>query len=180
MSIYTLYKSREIKKNIYREERDKMGNFLLTTVQKKVFPEGVSTDVMKRISEMDTFYPVKTNNADLFKKTKLGVYNAGTQLLTSNGVKDFDTIKDICKEAGVQVKVDSVETKYVADAEQTGSVNVYTLTGANGIKMEINDINAKQFIKRERGAFDDMLEGLISEVSTGRIQLPKKNDQVAA
>ena len=161
-----------------------MSNFstgnLLSTVQKKVFPNGIAFDVMQRLDSMDVFHPVQLDNLDAFDGAGLNVQQKAMNLFHTTDLQNSDAVKNACQGLGLRVKVDSVETKYVADAEQTGSVSVYTFTDRNGKKVSINNINAKEYIQQEQLAFDNLLVGVIDEVVSGKIQLPKQEEAQAA
>lgn len=170
---------------VQREKREKkMSNFstgnLLATVQKKVFPNGVAFDVMQRLDSMDVFHPAQLNNLDAFDGAGLNVQQKAMNLFNTTDLQNADAVKNACQGLGLKVKVDSVETKYVADAEQTGSVSVYTLTDRRGNVVELNNINAQQYIDEEKYAFDDMLQGVINEINTGSISLPDMDEEEAA
>lgn len=158
-----------------------MSNFttgnLLSTVQKKVFPNGVAFDVMQRLDSMDVFHPAQLDNLDAFDGAGLNVQQKAMNLFHTTDLQNSDAVKNACQGLGLRVKVDSVETKYVADAEQTGSVSVYTLTDRRGNVVELNNINAKQYIDEEKQSFDDMLQGVIDEINTGSISLPEMNEE---
>ena len=170
---------------VQREKREiKMSNFstgnLLSTVQKKVFPNGIAFDVMQRLDSMDVFHPVQLDNLDAFDGAGLNVQQKAMNLFHTTDLQNSDAVKNACQGLGLRVKVDSVETKYVADAEQTGSVSVYTLTDKRGNVVELNNINAKQYIDEEKQSFDDMLQGVIDEINTGSISLPEMNEEEIA
>lgn len=153
---------------------------LLTSVQKKVFPNGIAQDVMQRLNKMDVFHPDQIKNIDGFDSSGISVQQKAMKLFRTTDLQDTDSIRSACQGMGLKVSVDSVETKYVADAEQTGSVSVYTLTDKNGNKVQLNNINAKQFINEEKQAFDDMLQGVIDEIGSGSISLPKSETEALA
>ncbi len=153
---------------------------LLTSVQKKVFPNGIAQDVMQRLNKMDVFHPDQIKNIDGFDSSGVSVQQKAMKLFRTTDLQDADSIRSACQGMGLKVSVDSVETKYVADAEQTGSVSVYTLTDKNGNKVQLNNINAKQFINEEKQAFDDMLQGVIDEIGSGSISLPKSDTEALA
>ncbi len=161
-----------------------MSNFstgnLLSTVQKKVFPNGIAFDVMQRLDSMDVFHPVQLDNLDAFDGAGIPEGWMGLDIGPKSGKLFADAVKNACQGLGLKVKVDSVETKYVADAEQTGSVSVYTLTDRRGNVVELNNINAKQYIDEEKQSFDDMLQGVIDEINTGSISLPEMNEEEIA
>ena len=60
------------------------------------------------------------------------------------------------------------------------AVSVYTLTDRRGNVVELNNINAQQYIDEEKYAFDDMLQGVIDEINTGSISLPNMDEEEAA
>lgn len=153
---------------------------LLTSVQKKVFPNGVAQDVMQRLNKMDVFHPDQIKNIDGYDGSRESVQRKAMKLFNTTDLQNADSLRAACQNMGLKVSVDSVETKYVADAEQTGSVSVYTLTDKKGNTVQLNNINAKQFINEEKQAFDDMLQGVIDEIGSGSISLPKTDTEALA
>lgn len=153
---------------------------LLANVQKKMFPNGVAFDVMQRLDNMMPFGQTGgTACLDAFNTGRAKTLEAKALSLHKN--LDFSNtaeLKEACSNVGMKVKIDSVETKYVADAEQTGSVSVYTFTDRSGREISINNMNAKEFIDQEKQAFDDMLQGVIDEIATGQIKLPSMDEEV--
>lgn len=144
---------------------------LLACVSQKLFPNGVTKDVMNRLDGMTVFRQASPRNLDSFR----GLQKMQTQAIkifneTNNG--DISSLTDACTNSGIKIKVDSVETAYVADAEETGSLSVYTFTDARGNKVSITDINVKDALKEEQTAFDDELSGLIGEIESGAVKLP--------
>lgn len=178
LEVYTLYICTERKKREVKMSNFSTGN-LLSSVQKKVFPNGVAFDVMQRLNSMDVFHPAKLDNLDTFAGAGLKVHEKAMNLYRTADLQNSDSVKQACQGLGLTVKVDSVETKYVADAEQTGSVSVYTLTDRMGNKVELNNINAQQYIEAEKQSFDNMLQGVIDEINTGSISLPSMDEEVA-
>jgi len=159
-----------------------MANFiganLLASVEKKIFPQGVAVDISKRLDQMTFVSDEKPENLDSFKiKNNLGA--AASSMFEAYG-KSSEQLSAACKNAKLNVKVDSVETKYVADAEQTGSVSVYTFTDKYGRSVSINDIDTKQFIEREQAVVDDILQGVIDEIVGGNINLPSMDEEQMA
>lgn len=141
-------------------------NSLLTSVQKKVFPKGVAYDVMQRLDKMDVFHPAKPKNLDGFSGSST-VHKKAMNIFRTTDLQNSDDVRNACQGLGLKVSIDSVETKYVADAEQTGSVSVYKLTDKNGNVVELNNINAKQYLDNEKQAFDNMLLGVINDIGSG-------------
>ena len=153
---------------------DFIGGNLFASVQKKIFPKGVAVDVMERLDNMEVFTGARGKKA-----TKVdGLYSTNSvasQALSMYKAYDFNNISELtaaCQENGMRVKVDSVETKYVADEAQTGSVSQYTFTDRMGNKVTINNVNAQEYIDQERASFDGILSGVIDEVIAGKINLP--------
>ncbi len=140
-------------------------NNLLTSVQKKVFPKGVAYDVMQRLDKMDVFHPEKSKNLDAFSGGTT-VHQKAMNLFRTTNLQNSDEVRSACQGLGLKVNSDSVETKYVADAEQTGSVSVYKLTDRNGNVVELNNINAKQYLDNEKLSFDNMLLGVINDIGS--------------
>ncbi len=153
---------------------DFIGGNLLASVQKKIFPKGVAVDVMERLDDMEVFAGARGPKSKLVDGFT-GTNNIASQALNMFQAYDFNNSEELtlaCQENKLKVKVDSVETKYVADAEQTGSVSQYTFTDRMGNKVTINNINAQEYIDQERVAFDGILSGVIDEVVAGKINLP--------
>lgn len=147
-----------------------IGGNLLAGVQKKIFPNGVAVDVSERLDRMAMFQNAGLNNTDAFS----GKNSVASKAFTMYRAYDFSNVKELkqaCEAEGLRVKIDSVETKYVADAEQTGSVSVYTFTDRRGNKVQINNINAQEYLNQEKEAFDDLLQGVIDEVVAGKIDI---------
>lgn len=154
---------------------------LLSCVSQKLFPNGVTKDVMKRLDGMTVFRQASPKNLDSF---------SGLQKMQSKAIKifnetnngDISSLTNACTNSGIKIKVDSVETAYVADAEETGSLSVYTFTDARGNQVSITDINVKDVLQGEQVAFDDELAGLIGEIESGSISMPESpyEEQVAA
>jgi len=161
-----------------------MSNFstgnLLSSVQKKVFPNGIAYDVMQRLDSMDVFHPAQNGNLDAFEVSGLTVQQKAMNLFKATDLQNSDAVKAACQGLGLKVKIDSVETKYVADAAQTGSVSVYTLTDRRGNVIELNNINAQQYIEEEKQSFDNMLQGVIDEINSGSLSLPDMEEEAAA
>lgn len=159
-----------------------MSNFiganLLASVEKKIFPHGVAMDIMQRLDSMTFVSDEIPENLDSFD-TKNNLSSTATNIFKVYG-KSAEQLSSACKDSKMKVKVDSVETKYVADAEQTGSVSVYTFTDKYGRSVSINNINAKDYIEREQAVVDDILQGVIDEVVAGNINLPSLDEEAAA
>ena len=101
---------------------------LLSSVQKKIFPNGVAYDIMKRLDSMTVFNEEVPENLDAFDKTTGGIQTRAMNLFKSIDTNNVEEIKIASRDAGMFVKVDSVETEYIADKEETGSLSVYTFT----------------------------------------------------
>ncbi|MCR5261918.1 MAG: hypothetical protein K6C94_08795 [Candidatus Gastranaerophilales bacterium] len=159
-----------------------MSNFiganLLASVEKKIFPHGVAMDISKRLDSMTFVSNEDPENLDSFN-TRNSLSASAATIFKAYG-KSAEQLSTACKDSKLNVKVDSVETKYVADAEQTGSVSIYTFTDKYGRKVSINDIDTKQFIEREQGVVDDILQGVIDEIVAGNINLPSMDDEQMA
>lgn len=162
-----------------------MSNFvganLLASVQKKMFPDGIALDIKQRLDQMDPTFinSAIPENLDSFDLKKPNSAALALSMYKTYG-KNAEQLSAACKDAKMQIKVDSVETKYVADAEQTGSVSVYTFTDRKGNKVEINDINAQEFIDREKAEVDNILLGVLNEIVEGHINLPDYDEEAAA
>ena len=153
---------------------------LLSSVQKKMFPKGVSNDVMQRLDNMIPYSTGGAANLDAFRGQDKTVEARALAVFKNTDLSNTEELKNKCSNLGMKVDIDSLETKYIADAEQTGSVSVYTFTDRNGKKVSINNINAKEYIQQEQVAFDNLLVGVIDEVASGRIRLPKQEEAKAA
>ena len=93
----------------------------------------------------------------LFKKASL----SGESV--SELVKDYN---------GLEVQSKEVDTAYsLGNGDK--KLSVYTFTDARGNTVEINDANAKEFIKQEEVAFDGILQGVLDEILSGKISLPE-------
>lgn len=153
-----------------------MSNFiganLLASVEKKMFPNGVAVDIVQRLDQMEMAFVNNEapDNLDSFDLKKPSVSASAYSMFKTYG-KNSEQLAAACKEAKMQIKVDSLETKYVADAEQTGSVSVYTFTNRRGEKVEINDINAQEYIDREKHEVDNILQTVLDEIMEGHINL---------
>ncbi len=168
--ILYIYKRRKKKREEIMSEFG-YGN-LLSSVQKKIFPNGVAYDIMQRLDSMTVFNEEVPENLDSFDKHTNSVESRAMRLFNSVDCNDIDAMKIACRDAGMFVKVDSVETEYIADKEETGSMSVYTFTDARGNEISITNANAKECIEQERVAFDDVLKGVVDEIATGQIELP--------
>lgn len=156
---------------------------LLSSVQKKIFPNGVAYDIMKRLDSMTVFSEAAPENLDAFDKTTGGIQARAMNLFSSVDTNNIEEMKIACRDAGMFVKVDSVETEYIADKEETGSLAVYTFTDGKGNEVSIANINIQDAIREQQESMDTMLNGLVSEILTGSIQLPpspyEENEQAA-
>ena len=85
---------------------------------------------------------------------------------------DVESLKESCSRIGMSVKIDSVETKYIADAEETGSLSVYKFTDKRGNEVSITNIDVNESLDKEKVAFDGLLVDLINEIQSGSISLP--------
>lgn len=177
--IYTLYIQEKFNREIKIMAEFNYGN-LLSSVQKKIFPNGVAYDIMQRLDNMMPFGDAGVDNLDAFNGHDKTVEAKALAMFKNVDLSNTEELKNKCSNLGMKVNIDSVETKYVADAEQTGSVSVYTFTDRNGKKVSINNINAKEYIQQEQLAFDNLLVGVIDEVVSGKIQLPKQEEAQAA
>lgn len=149
---------------------DFIGANLLASVQKKIFPEGVAMDIMQRLDQMTFVSSEMPENLDSFDTKNVSVESLAYNIFSTYGTNS-ELLSSACKDAKMQIKVDSVETKYVADAEQTGSISTYTFTNRRGEKAVINNINAKEFLDKEQKEVDNILQGVLDEIIAGNISL---------
>lgn len=145
---------------------------LLASVQKKIFPNGVAYDIMQRLDGMTVFNEETPDNLDSFDSSTYSIQSRAMNIFKVVDTKNIDAIKEACSGSGMTVKVDSVETAYIADKDETGSLSVYTFKDAKGNEVSITNINVKEAIDNEKASFDDSLQNLIDEISTGKIALP--------
>lgn len=146
---------------------------LLSSVQKKIFPNGVAYDIMKRLDSMTVFNEEVPENLDAFDKTTGGIQSRAMNLFKSIDTNNVEEMKIACRDAGMFVKVDSVETEYIADKEETGSLSVYTFTDVKGNEVSITNINVQEAVQEQQQAMDGMLNDLVSEILSGSISLPE-------
>lgn len=146
---------------------------LLSSVQKKIFPNGVAYDIMKRLDSMTVFNEEVPENLDAFDKTTGGIQSRAMNLFKSIDTNNVEEMKIACRDAGMFVKVDSVETEYIADKEETGSLSVYTFTDGKGNEVSITNINVQEAVQEQQQAMDGMLNDLVSEILSGSISIPE-------
>ena len=147
-----------------------IGANLLSSFQKKMFPDGVGADVSQRLSSLEFYQAVAPDKVEMFSKQNTFASTA-FNLYKTYDFTDPSQLQAACQSAKMKVQIDSQETKYVADPDQTGSMTVYKFTDRRGNTVQINNINTQQYIQREQSAVDDILQGVLDDVISGTIDI---------
>lgn len=159
-----------------------MSNFgLLTSVSKKMFPNGVAFDVSQRLDSMSmaVFNGSGGINTDKLNGNFKGIQSQAMNIFNAVGT-ETDSLKEACKEANMEVEVKSIDSQYQL-GENDNKISAYTFKDKYGNEVTITNANAKEYIQHEREVVDDLLQSVINEVATGEITLPEvANDTAAA
>lgn len=152
---------------------------LLTSVSKKIFPNGVAFEVSQRLDSMTVFNGSGGSNLDGLSGNFKGLQSQAMNIFNSVNVNNAEELESACKSADMNVNVSEVDSKYQLDGGN--KISAYTFIDKNGNEVTINNANAKEYIQHEREAVDDLITGVINEVASGEITLPDlPEDDLAA
>lgn len=152
---------------------------LLTSVSKKIFPNGVAFEVSQRLDSMTVFNGAGGTNTDGLSGDFKGLQSQAMNIFNSVNVNNAEELESACKSADMDVNVTEVNSKYQLDGDN--KISAYTFIDKHGNEVTINNANAKEYIRHERQAVDDLITGVINEVASGEITLPDlPEDDLAA